>query len=167
MSAYSGEPRRPKSHQTGDIAKNQLMELFSSQGWIVDPVISDYGDDLHVQLTAGDNLIPVRIYVQIKGTNNIQKFEKKNSYKIPNLKRTSIIHWLNSDEITVLILWDVKTKSGFYGFVNDIFYNFDPDKEKNKSLTATLSKTTLLNKQSIPSFKIMAISISCDSLQSI
>lgn len=162
MSTYPGEPKRPQSHQTGDIAKNQLMELFSSQGWIVDPVISDYGDDLHVQLTEGDNLIPVRIYAQIKGTNNIQKFKKENSYKIPNLKRTSIIHWLNSDEITVIILWNTKTKSGFYGFVEDVFYNFDPDKEKNKRVTAILSNDNLLNKQSIRSFKIMAISHSCN-----
>lgn len=162
MNSFSEEPRRPKSHQIGDKAKNQIMELFSSQGWIVDPVISDYGDDIHIQITEGENLIPVRIYAQIKGTNNIQQFQKGDSYKIPNLKRSTVIHWMNSDEPTILILWDVKTKSGFYGFVDDVFYNFDLDKEKNKNVTAVLSNELLLNKESIHSFKIMAISNSCD-----
>lgn len=161
MTTYSGEPKRPKSHQIGDMAKHQVMDLFSSQGWINNPVTTDYGDDLHIQITEGEHLIPVRIYAQIKGTENIQKFSDGEHYKIPNLKRSSVIHWLNSDEISVIILWDVRTGSGVYGFVNEIFADFNQD-EKMKHMTAVLSNKNTLDKKFIRSFKIMAISTACN-----
>ncbi len=41
---------RPLSHQIGDIACAQISSLFSSQGWVVNPVLRDYGEDLVVQI---------------------------------------------------------------------------------------------------------------------
>lgn len=161
MRDYFIEPKRPKSHQIGDQAKDQVTTLFSSQGWVINPIINDYGEDLLVQLTEGSNLIPVRFYVQIKGTDNIQKLEKKGSYKIAKIKSTSISHWLNSIERTFIILWDVKRKSGVWGFASGVFSQFNP-KKQIKFYNGSISKTSVLNKKSINSFKMNVIAHHCD-----
>jgi len=158
---YSMEPKRPLSHQIGDNAQDQVRELFTSQGWVVNSIVSDYGDDLHVQLTEGSALIPVRMYIQVKGTDDMEKSVNGDVYKISNLKKTTVSHWLNSVEPTVLVLWDVKKKFGIYGFAEEIFHDFDPDK-KIKNLSAILSKRNTLDAKSIKSFKIDAISYTCN-----
>lgn len=161
LQGHSDEPKRPASHQIGDNAQDQVRELFTSQGWVVNSIDSDYGDDLHIQLTEGSILIPVRAYIQVKGTNNIEKFENGGKYKIPNLKKTTVSHWINSEEPTVLVLWDIKKRSGVYGFTEEIFDGLDFDK-KIKHLSAMLPSKNTLDKKSIKSFKVDAISFSCD-----
>ena len=66
------------------MAKGQVTELFSSQGWIVDSTITDYGEDLILQLTDKQSLMPIRFFIQLKGTKNFKKFEKSKFYSIPN-----------------------------------------------------------------------------------
>lgn len=54
------------------------MKLFLLQEWVVDSTIIDYEEFLVVQLTNKISLIPVRFYVQLEGTKNINKFKKRN-----------------------------------------------------------------------------------------
>jgi|APSaa5957512535_1039671.scaffolds.fasta_scaffold03661_14 hypothetical protein len=159
MASFKG-PKRPESHSTGDIAKGQIIELFSSQKWIIDSTITDYGEDLLLQLTEKTSLIPVRFFIQLKGTKNIKKFEKSTFYSIPKLKQTTVSHWLNSNFSTILILWDITKKQGVYGFVNEVFYKGID--ETKKHVTAHISKNAILNKKSISSFKLDGISNYCD-----
>jgi len=161
MTNYFEEPKRPKSHQIGDLAKEQISELFATKGWVINPIVSDYGDDLHIQLTEGSTLIPIRFYIQIKGTKNIKKFQTKSTYNISKIKRSSVAHWLNSIEPVVLVLWNTTKKSGVYGLASDIFENYN-SKKKTKFFTASLSKNSLFNKQSLERFRADIIEHYCN-----
>jgi len=160
MSGILSGPKRTLSHQIADKAKNQIIDLFSDQGWIADPVITDYGDDIHSQLTRGEVLLPVRFYAQIKGTNDIKTLEHGDYYKISKIKKTSISHWLNSDEISILILWDTKKKFGVYEFPEDVFSKEDLDK-KQRTFSVSFRKTQIINQKTINQFKNWLISIYC------
>jgi hypothetical protein len=149
-------PKRPENHQIGDDAKTQVMALFSSQGWVVDPTITYYGEDLDVRLTTKNELIPVRFFVQLKGTKDISKFEKTDHYSVPDLKQTTVLYWLNSEAPTILLLWDIKTKQGVYGIAKEIFPdNLDANQ---KTVTAEILKENHIDEHKIDSFRIDIIS---------
>lgn len=106
-------PKRTKSHQIGDKAKGQIIDAFFSKGWVVEEVTGDYGEDLVLQIADKGQLLPLRVYIQLKGTEDIQKFKKRNGvYTYSNLKTTTAAHWLDSIDLTTLILWDVKKMKG-------------------------------------------------------
>src|SRR5206468_2303046 len=68
---------RPGSHQLSDLAEAQVEELFHANGWIVDPTITDYGEDLVVQMVKNDFVTPNRFYVQCKGTKHLDALLRK------------------------------------------------------------------------------------------
>jgi hypothetical protein len=68
-------PRRSSAHITGDIARDSVALLFTSMGHAVEKVFQDYGDDLVVQTILNGEIEPIRIYVQVKGTQRMASYQ--------------------------------------------------------------------------------------------
>ena len=100
-------PHRPTSHVIGDLAVNQIESLFLSQGWAVDRIQRDYGEDLLVQTTLHGVVDPYKVLVQVKGSR--QKPKKKFEIDAAHLWR-----WRYNSELVILVQWNVDSKSGLY-----------------------------------------------------
>jgi hypothetical protein len=149
---------RPLSHQIADTACAQISSLFSSHGWVVNPVLRDYGEDLVVQISEEDHLTPCTIFVQVKGTRNLDRWERGWYFSYGKLKRSTVSRWLQSNNIVILVLWSINTQEGVYGFVPDLF-----EKPRLKSklprlfVSARIPKTSILNKASMNKLGVQAL----------
>lgn len=148
---------RPASHRIGDLAEAQVAELFSSQGWIVNPVIKDYGEDLIVQICKENIMFPFHLYIQIKGTDNLRRFEHGKFISFGKLRKENIRRWLESSEPVVFIIWDVIAKSGVYEFVDEMFDEIEVAYGDNKYLTAKMLKGSIINEANMNIFSIRAV----------
>lgn len=147
---------RPLSHQIGDIACAQISSLFFSQGWVVNPVLRDYGEDLVVQICQEGRLTPCSIHVQVKGTRSLDRFERSSYFSYGKLKRSTVNRWLQSNDIVMLVLWSINAQDGIYGFITDLFER--EQLESNRPfVTARIPKTSVLSKASINKVRVQAL----------
>jgi hypothetical protein len=109
---------RPSSHQIGDLAVAQVAALLSTEGWIVERIGADYGEDLVVQLCGDDQVVPFRLYFQVKGTKKLQV--RGDRVLCKGIKRSTIARWLKAAAPVILVRWDVTRASGVYGFVAEL-----------------------------------------------
>ena len=148
-------PQRPISHKVGDLAEAQVKALLAEAGWAVDPVISDYGDDLVAQACdEAGNLLPFRVYIQVKGTQRHVPPRRGGLVRYSGIKRSTIRRWLRSDELHVLVLWNVTRGQGIYGFSSDFG---DPTElsgvqDGRLKLTIELRAASVLNGASVSGF---------------
>lgn len=132
-------PHRSESHQIGYNVEEELKSIFRKNGWIVEPINEDYGEDFMVQVIIKKQVLPLRVYIQSKGTKNIQKFKKKNYYSYSGLKRTTVTKWIESNDSTAIILWDVNKHEGVFDFVEHAIDTKKFYKNKHKTITAKLA----------------------------
>lgn len=109
-------PNRPTSHVVSDLAINQVEALFLSQGWAVERIQRDYGEDLLVQ-TAHIRLVdPFKILVQVKGS----KAAPRKSFTIDS---AHLWRWKNNSELVLLVLWNVVQGKGLYAIPERVQIN--------------------------------------------
>jgi hypothetical protein len=107
-------PKRPHSHRVADQAVNRVESIFVNCGWACDRIQHDYGEDLFVQTALNDEVDPHRIFVQVKGTTDIQRFRNKRlAYSLGVPKRLAL-RWARSAELVVIVLWDVGRDRGVW-----------------------------------------------------
>jgi hypothetical protein len=107
-------PLRPEKHVTGDIALNQVIDVCIRSGWACEVVHKDYGDDLLVQTSINENVDPFKIWIQVKGTKNIDRYRRKNGgYKYP-LPYDHAFKLIRSKDLTIVVLWDVTRSIGYW-----------------------------------------------------
>jgi hypothetical protein len=149
---------RPLSHQIADTACAQISSLFSSHGCVVNPVLRDYGEDLVVQISQEDYLTPCTIYVQVKGTRNLDRWERGTYFSYGKLKQSTVSRWLQSNNIVMLVLWCINTQEGVYGFVPDLFEKPGLKSKPPRSfVSARIPKTSILNKASMNKLGVRAL----------
>lgn len=102
---------RPASHQTGDVGLNAVEKLFLDAGWVVNRIVSDYGEDLSVQTVADGNVEKFRIYVQVKSI----KSQKRTAV---SLRTDDLFIWNFSKEMFLLVCWLVPQKRAVYQWMN-------------------------------------------------
>jgi CRISPR/Cas system CSM-associated protein Csm2 small subunit len=112
---------RPEAHRTSDLAISQVSEMLHSHGWVVNKIATDYGEDLEVQVVQNARITSSRFYIQCKGTREIGKRTKGDRIRYSGLKRGTVRRWFLSNEIIVLLVWDVEKRYGVYGIVNSLF----------------------------------------------
>lgn len=109
---------RPHSHQVGDKALAQFSEVLASRGWVLQRIDknSDYGEDLFAQIAYLNDLIPYKFYFQVKGTETIDKLDSGTHWTVGGLKKSTVERWLETTDATVLVLWNVSLREGYFGF---------------------------------------------------
>jgi hypothetical protein len=107
-------PIRPDTHVVEDIALSAVIQICNRHGWATEVVHKDYGDDVLVQPKLGDRIDQNRIWIQVKGTRDIQSFHsKRHGYS----RRVSLDHalkWIRSADLTLVVLWDVEKNYGLW-----------------------------------------------------
>jgi len=146
-------PRRPQNHQIGDQAKGQIMDAFFSNGWIVEEVQEDYGEDLVLQIVVNEQVLPFRIFIQLKGTEKMQKFKRKDHYIFLNLKSSTALHWLDSNDLTTFVLWDIKKRQGVFEFTDHAIERKHVDNPKRKTVSAKLPERNMIKEKDLKGFK--------------
>jgi hypothetical protein len=100
----------------GDLGRVEVQKLCIQNGWACDPVQSDYGEDLMVQTQLDGRMDPFKIWIQVKGTENISSYRRSSGdYSYP-ISTDLALKWLRSREVVLLVLWDLAAGRGFVAF---------------------------------------------------
>lgn len=107
-------PRRPDSHVIADTAVAHVAGVLNDCGWASEVVKQDYGEDLLVQPSLGGVLDHNRIWVQVKGTRNLERFRTRAHGLSLTVSLDQALRWARSAEMVVVVLWDVERKLGLW-----------------------------------------------------
>lgn len=100
-------PKRPRSHQLEDLARNQLHAAFVKEGWSVEDLDKDYGEDLLVRIFKNGIATPYSFFIQSKATDHIEKYlSKDRKHYLYPIKTDHIEYWNKFWEPVILALWD-------------------------------------------------------------
>ena len=95
------------------------MKICNDCGWACEVVHKDYGDDLLVQTHYRGHVDHSKIWIQVKGTTSISRFQSKRyGYSI----RVSLDHalkWARSADLVVVVLWEVGRDYGLWVLPKD------------------------------------------------
>lgn len=98
-------------------------------------------------------ILPFRVFIQLKGTENIEGFKREDHYIFSNLKRSTALHWLDSNDLITLVLWDVKKRQGIFNFTEDAINRQHVDNLKRKTVSAKLHNWNVIKEKNVEGFK--------------
>lgn len=148
----NGYPKKTESQSTGSIAIRQLQKIFAEIGWESEEIEKDYGEDLMIQIFENGEKLPIKIFAQVKGTKNIEENKRKDKYVYSGIKKTTFSSWIDSNESTVFILWDINQQEGVFGFINKNSLQKDT-KNETKTVSIELQDWRKINKKNTHGFK--------------
>lgn len=113
-------PKRPRSHQLEDISRSRLHRIFEGNGWTVEDLSKDYGEDLLVRIFDHGVSTPLSFFIQAKATDNLAHFlvKRTNSFSYP-VSTEHLKHWSRFQEPVILTLWDSKSDETFWTCVQE------------------------------------------------
>jgi hypothetical protein len=113
-------PKRPRSHQLEDISRNRLHRFFEGNGWTVEDLSKDYGEDLLVRIFDNGVSTPLSFFIQAKATDNLSRFlgARTSSLKCP-VSTEHLKHWSRFQEPVILTLWDAKSDETFWTCIQE------------------------------------------------
>jgi Domain of unknown function (DUF4365) len=106
-------PRRPQSHVIADRATAAVGRLITDAGFAVEVVQNDYGEDLLVQTAHAGQMDATRLWFQIKGTEDIQRYTRKDKAIRLSFPFDQVLRWLRSADPVAVVLWDVANDQGY------------------------------------------------------
>lgn len=134
-----------------------MSELLRTHGWIVDPTITDYGEDLVVQIVKDEVVTPNRFYLQVKGTRSLNRYQTNGIYRYGRLDRRTVTRWLESNDVVILAVWDVKSKRGVFGPIRLLFSMSGLVGNTNRTLTAVFPQWALIDQHNFKVLEFMAL----------
>ena len=118
-------PHRPDSHIVSDKALHSVMDICIQCGWACEPVHKDYGEDILVQTSYNGIVDHSRIWIQVKGTRNLNKhYSKKYGYSM-KVSLDHALKWVRSADLVVVVLWDVEKNYGLWSLPKDCVNEWD------------------------------------------
>ncbi len=103
-------PRRPRSHELKALSLNRLYAAFTNEGWTIEDLRHDYGEDLLISIFENDVATSFSFFIQAKATDNINKYKHHGgkSIRFP-IDTDHISYWNKFWEPVILTLWDAKS----------------------------------------------------------
>lgn len=126
-------PKRPDSHVIGDKAV-QLFKNACSPSWVVASITPDYGLDLRIELTDGDEVTGQEVHVQVKG--RAQSFNDRPSVDI---RQTTINYWLAKLSPILIALVDTSTGLIWYDWLENAYTDYPKQRNKDRKVPLMLS----------------------------
>lgn len=136
-------PKRTQSHVTADIAVARVVSIFTDLGWACQTVEHDYGEDVFVQSAVNESVDPFRLWVQVKGTQDVEALKNKEGRFVWRVSHDHVLRWIRSLETIIVVLWDIKSDRGYWVEPREEFTEWEcylPDR-KQASLFFSESKT--------------------------
>jgi hypothetical protein len=109
-------PKRPKSHVVSDQAVSAVMDLVARAGYAAEVVSKDYGEDLLVQTSHAGRMDASRLWLQVKGTESIDRHRlRSGNLRLP-VSFDHAIRWSRSGDLVAIVLWDVRSGTGWFAY---------------------------------------------------
>ncbi|MFL5872960.1 MAG: DUF4365 domain-containing protein [Solirubrobacterales bacterium] len=106
--------QRPKEHVLGEQALNEVAAAIARAGHAVERVANDYGEDLLVQTSHAGRMDASRLWLQVKGTETIDRYRLKRGGFSLSVDLDHALRWSRSADLVAIVLWDVPAKYGWY-----------------------------------------------------
>jgi hypothetical protein len=129
-------PKRPKSHVTGDRAV-RLFKAACAPAWVVAEVTPDYGLDLRIELTEGDEVIGQEIHVQVKGSSRPVKEQPT-----VEIRQSTINYWLAKLAPILISLVDTESGKIWYAWLENAYPLYPEQRDTDSSVSLGLSQCT-------------------------
>lgn len=142
-------PRRPDSHVVADIALNRVMSICADCGWAVEVVHKDYGDDLLVQPHYYSLIDDNRIWIQVKGTRNIDRMRRKDFGYSIGVPVDQAFKWARSADLSVVVLWDVDKDFGLCCIPKNDMDEWNWRNLRSKTLRLNFNENSIFNKEQL------------------
>jgi hypothetical protein len=133
------------------MARERLRTIFADQGWTVEDLREDYGEDLLVRIFASAKATEYSFYVQLKATEHIDRYlTKQAAYIFYPISTPHLEHWSRFWEPVLLILWDAKGQRFYWECIQtSIEATGLPQTQKQKTFSITIPTTNTLNEEGI------------------
>lgn len=146
-------PKRPRSHELEDLSVVRLHQAFEEQGWTVEDLRKDYGEDLFVRLFHDGVTTPLSFFVQAKATDNLDKYVDSSGREIRFPVETGhLSHWIRFSEPVLLTIWDSRSDRTYWVCIQDILEPHFGSKvsiSKNKTMRVSVPTANLLDADGI------------------
>jgi hypothetical protein len=109
----------PREHQIGLQAVAAVCSILADAHQIYEEISKDYGEDILVKTSHAGQVDASRLWIQVKGTENIDRYrlkkwkKKKGEFSYP-ISFDHAIRWIRSVDLVIFVLWDVKEGVGWY-----------------------------------------------------
>lgn len=91
-----------------------VAATIADAGHAPERVVNDYGEDLLVQTSHAGRMDASRLWFQVKGTVEIERFTlKRGGFSIP-VDLDHELRWSRSADLVVIVLWDVEENVGWF-----------------------------------------------------
>ena len=109
-----------------DRSEGQLKERFAELGWPCDRLGRDLGEDLNVRIYDDGASSGLTFLVQLKSTADSGGLKRKRSPTLAyDLEVKDLLHWEVSTTLVVLVVWDVKLRTGWWRPIKEIMKDLD------------------------------------------
>lgn len=140
-----------ESHQTDKKAINQVSSIFIENNHSIDIIASDYGEDLLVQPSFDETVEHFKVFIQVKGTANIEGYRQKKSKEIVrSIDFAHMLKWLRSKELCVLVLWDTVKKEGLFYLPKAELNEWDFYTQRNANIRVAFNEANILTEKTVP-----------------
>jgi hypothetical protein len=138
-------PKRTSNHIVADIAVAKVQDVLTSCGWTCEVVQKDYGEDLMVQTHYHGRVDPNKIWIQVKGTRDLQKRSKSSSISI-TIPIDHVLKWLRSSETVIVVLWDIKRNAGLWTMPKNSLKEWDIIQSEHSSAKLVFDSSAAFDK---------------------
>ena len=142
--------KRPdKTHVIDDKARTAIENICSNKGWSTEVIVQDYGEDLLVQTAYQEKIDHFKVWLQVKGTKNIETYRKPDGKIKFQLSYAHIFKWVRSLENCYVILWDTTNNYGLYFSPKTDLDELDVYTKTTASITINFNEENIINQESL------------------
>jgi Domain of unknown function (DUF4365) len=141
--------KRLETAQTATKAVNLVKDALNELNWVCNPLIEDFGIDLHVKVfeSAGQRrALPWEFYVQVKGTTEIRR---DCADVLVSIDTAHLRDWSESRLPVLLVVCDVLGTAGFWLLVNEYLDSLGFYWEKQQYLTLRIPEVNRLTREGV------------------
>lgn len=143
-------PKRPRSHKTEDLSRNQLREKFTACGWIVWDLHPDYGEDLLVRIFKDEMATHYSFFIQAKSTDHIDRYmhSDRKHLSFP-IDIDHLEYWKQFWEPVILTVWDAQSNVTYWEIIQDFLEQNHVENSKRKTLSIDIPTDNILDTQGL------------------
>lgn len=141
--AYLKRPE--KTHNIDHQAVTAIQKLCSTKNWATEVVVQDYGEDLLVQTTYQEKIDHFKIWLQVKGTKDIETYRKKDGKIKFQLSYAHIFKWIRSLDNCYVVLWDTTKDYGLYFSPKTDLDELNIYTKTTANITITFNEENIIN----------------------
>jgi uncharacterized protein DUF4365 len=128
-------PQRPESHVIGEEAVSIFLSACPSE-WITMPIQPDYGLDLRIEMSKGNNVTGEEFFVQVKGRKNVKI--NHDGFVLLEISQATINYWLGKLHPVLIVLVDVTKGDFWYGWLEFSYPKYPQTKNKKEKVKLCL-----------------------------